>query len=228
MGAWARREIQPDERVMSERAFYTCRGNAYETEDMQPYIQPMDDLCPGLAGWDFGSGRPQRTRRVYNSAFTPKAKRLQQKRQVTRLILSRALRDEIVLGPVVPSDPTYRLFSTISKINHSCDPNCRYLVDTPHRLNPVFVVIANRVIAADEEITISYSHKALLTHDVQARRNILADNCGIRYCRCPRCESDFKKTVSRGDKVRVFLDRKVKGIKRKWSDKVQIMKDSLE
>lgn len=226
MGVWAHRKITPGERIVAERAFYTCRGNAFETEDMQPYIRLMDDLCPGLAGWGFESGRPERTRRVYNSAFTPHSKRMEKKRQVSRLILSRALRDEVVLSDALPTEPTYRLFTTISKINHSCVPNAEYCMDTPGRLNPVFVISAKNVIAAGEEITICYSQLALLTADVQVRRKILAEHCGITYCRCPKCEYEYKRNVGPVDRAKSTLERTVEGVKKKLGEKLRVVKES--
>lgn len=77
--------------------------------------------------------------------------------------------------------PGGRIFWTMSRINHSCAPNCVFSA-APNRWG----LRSIRDIAAGEEITISYLGEELLLPTLHRQWLLWRSKCFI--CRCPRCE----------------------------------------
>lgn len=80
------------------------------------------------------------------------------------------------------------LYSTQSKINHSCVPNCE--IQFPQS-NHVLQVTALQRINPGEEITISYLDECVLCRSRHSRQKILKENY-MFVCQCEKClaESD--------------------------------------
>lgn len=79
------------------------------------------------------------------------------------------------------------VYSTLSRINHSCRPNAAFRV----RPDGLAEVVASRPIAAGEEICVSYLPDRNLLVPASQRAKLLA-NWGFK-CGCPRC-SGFDDT----------------------------------
>ncbi|CAJ1358377.1 unnamed protein product [Effrenium voratum] len=79
------------------------------------------------------------------------------------------------------------LFGTISRVNHSCEPNVRMQLEVGlGRLEAV------RRIEVQEEILLSYGgwDTAFLARAPQDRQEYLLGNWGFQ-CRCTRCEKEL-------------------------------------
>jgi hypothetical protein len=79
------------------------------------------------------------------------------------------------------------LFLTASKFNHSCDPNCRWELDSK---TSTIVIRSLRDIAVGEPCTISYM-VGMETWDVAARRKALLDLFFV--CECTKCVLESKQ-----------------------------------
>lgn len=71
-------------------------------------------------------------------------------------------------------------------INHSCAPNCDWIV-----LNGILVVEAKRDIRKGEEITISYDHDITALEGKADRRRALLQTY-VFLCTCERCQAVIK------------------------------------
>ena len=95
------------------------------------------------------------------------------------------------------------VFSPTHMINHGCQPNCTQYFDGRY-LN----IIANKVIEAKEQLTISYTNPLMM---VDERRELLRSNylfecfcelCQIQkmietkymYVLCPKCQNKLTKS----------------------------------
>merc|ERR1712113_131772 len=78
--------------------------------------------------------------------------------------------------------PALGVWLTPSFVSHSCFPTCSWNSDQ----DGTFVLSASRVIAAGEELTISYISQEDLDQPVSHRRELLAESKGF-FCNCARC-----------------------------------------
>src|SRR5690606_33806902 len=76
------------------------------------------------------------------------------------------------------------IFPTISRINHSCIPNCHFVYNIKNNCGRI---IANKNIKKNEEITISYI-KLYLTYD---ERQFILKNKYNFICKCNLCLLHF-------------------------------------
>jgi hypothetical protein len=81
------------------------------------------------------------------------------------------------------------LFSTQSKINHSCNPNAE--IRFPES-NAILQVVALRGIKANEEISISYLDECQLSRSRHSRQKYLQENY-LFECECEKCESQVNE-----------------------------------
>ncbi|SCU91878.1 LAFA_0F06414g1_1 [Lachancea sp. 'fantastica'] len=76
-----------------------------------------------------------------------------------------------------------QLFTLYSQLNHNCEPNVRYELDTKNGLK----VFARKNIKKGEELYTTYVNPL---HGVTLRRRELLVNWGF-LCSCPRCQKDL-------------------------------------
>ena len=103
------------------------------------------------------------------------------------------------------------IFPTISRLNHSCQPNCNH-----YWSGRQFKVRAIQKIAKNDEITISYMSPLQRSdfHTRESRRKILQDEFGF-WCHCNLCESftdSDEKNLEFNDSTR----SRVLEIEKKW------------
>ena len=102
------------------------------------------------------------------------------------------------------------IFPTISRLNHSCQPNCNH-----YWSGRQFKVRAIQKIAKNDEITISYMSPLQRSdfHTRESRRKILQDEFGF-WCHCNLCEgfTDDEKNLEVNDLTR----SRVLQIEQKW------------
>jgi len=88
----------------------------------------------------------------------------------------------------------YGIWPTISRSNHSCDPNARLCASLPHPL--VELLLATRAIPKDTAICWNYfSDESFLALDWVGRNALLHRNFQF-LCRCARCETELPPRVS--------------------------------
>merc|ERR1712217_501945 len=80
-----------------------------------------------------------------------------------------------------PGDGRMSLYATLSRVNHSCDPNAYTSSDGDRA-----VLKATRPISPGEEIMPSYLTANLLERPLQERRQAIAQTWGF-WCECHRC-----------------------------------------
>ena len=92
------------------------------------------------------------------------------------------------------------LFPTISRLNHSCQPNCNHYWSGSY-----FKVRAIKPISAGEELTISYMSPLQRAdfHSRQSRRKILSEEFGFE-CGCNLCSSELHQ-MDQNDTDRIEL-----------------------
>jgi hypothetical protein len=79
------------------------------------------------------------------------------------------------------------LYSTQSKINHSCNPNAEITFPAS---NAVLAVVALRDIKENEEVSISYLDECQLSRSRHSRQKYLQENY-LFLCECEKCESQI-------------------------------------
>ena len=90
------------------------------------------------------------------------------------------------------------VFSNISRINHSCEPNAQ---GNFHEGLGRFNVHATRDIAVDEELTLNYLHDHGAVRETRVGR--LRDGYGFD-CACPACDMSSERGVD-GEKRRIEM-----------------------
>ncbi|KAH8739948.1 hypothetical protein FG386_001061 [Cryptosporidium ryanae] len=112
---------------------------------------------------------------------------------------------ELTFSLLSPNITGWGLFSYLSLLNHSCDPNCGFIGvngsyhDNENKNNLFVDLIANKMIKKNEEINISY------VETYESRRDRIKTLFQTKHflCQCNRCSSEFN--ISKDKFIEGFL-----------------------
>ena len=88
------------------------------------------------------------------------------------------------------SDGRKYIYLFASKLNHSCNPNCRWNI-----VNGIITIRTIRPVFRGEELTHSYYPECLIINNVEQRRHIIEKN-GRFLCNCDLCTKNIYRDLS--------------------------------